>query len=67
MPLRRLATLCCIVCLLLALVGPHFARHGWGDIEALAGVCERWRHHPAGTIAIIIVLACWLWQPRSNG
>ena len=64
---RKLATLACVLCLLLALIGPLCASHGWGDIGAIGGVCERWRHHPAGTVAIILVLAWWLFQPRSNG
>jgi len=67
MPLRKLATLALVVCLLLALVGPGFARHGWHAVGELGGLCERWAHQPVGTVVIVVVLACWLVQPRSNG
>lgn len=64
MPLRRLCTLAAILCLALALVGPHCAHYGWHDLGTLGQVCDRWRHHPAGTLAVIIILGCSLWQPR---
>lgn len=67
MPLRRLATMACIVCLLLVLVGPHFHRHGWTELGGVGIFLERWHHHPVGTITIVVVLASWLLQPRSNG
>lgn len=67
MPLRRIATLACILGLLLAMAGPHCAAYGWHDLGVIGGVCGRWRAHPVGTVAIIAVLACSLWQPRGNG
>lgn len=67
MPLRRLAIVAAIVCLLLAVLHPHCASAGWTDLGTIGAMCHRWRHHPFGTIALIVILASTLWQPRSNG